>query len=107
MIWLALYFSPVGLLFFFALYSVGKRTGIKAIEYVGMLGLPSDVFHAYTWFRPLLGAWSWDFPGLQGRDLWKARTVTALAGQRAKEGHKWAILLCRFLNWADPGHVRL
>ncbi|RMG79945.1 MAG: hypothetical protein D6712_18870 [Chloroflexi bacterium] len=31
-------------------------------------------------------------------------TISSRAGRAKKEGRKWAIILCRILDWLDPGH---
>ena len=31
-------------------------------------------------------------------------TISSRAGRARRDGRRWAIILCRILDWLDPGH---
>ena len=41
---------------------------------------------------------------LVGRSGSEDETVSSRAGKAAQSGRKWGCILCRMLDWFDPGH---
>ena len=33
-------------------------------------------------------------------------TLSSRIGKVAADGHKWAVLVCKVLDWLDPGHCQ-
>lgn len=102
---LAFYLSPLGLIFWFEVFALGRRLGLRWLQAVGLIGLPSDWFNAAVTLR-------WIAPGgstvtSKAETGSRAARAALQAGAFPTFAQAFALALAVYLNFRDPGHVEL